>query len=215
MLLYPLIPIVFCLLLLLINLAFNALGFSNNSSYITNSTIGNYEANYDLYKTQLLNNLNNEQLNKLLFSFNLKKLNSNSYYATDFINNMNLYQSFVLNNQGIFNKISTLLYSLKANQANLKAQSTLSNDLVKLNDVNNWLININNDLKNLNLSTLSKLKNLVNNNQNYFDGTLINNLLDSMPTSLVNLLPHLGHLYQFNLIFDLESITGNQSKIID
>ena len=214
-LLYPLIPIAFCLLLLLINIAFNALGFSNNTNYLTTSTLGNYEANYDLYKNQILNNLNNEQLNKLLFSFNLKKLNSNSYYATDFINNMNLYQSFVLNNQTIFSKISALLYNLKTNQANLTARNSLSSDLVKLNDVNNWLININNDLKNLNLSSLSKLKNLVNNNQAYFDGTLIDNLLDGMPNSLVNLLPHLGHLYQFNLIYDLESITGNNSKIID
>lgn len=214
-LLYPLIPIAFCILLLLINVAFNALGFSSNVSYINGNTIGGYEANYDLYKTQILNQLNNSQLNQLLFSFNLKKLNSNSYYATDFINNMNLYQTFVLNNQTIFNKISTLLYTLKNNQANLNARSTLSNDLVKLNDVNNWLININNDLKNLNLSTLSKLKKLVNNDQVYFNGTIINNLLDSMPNSLVNLLPHLGHIYQFNLIYDLESITGNNSRIID
>ncbi|MBO6103615.1 hypothetical protein J6P04_00905 [bacterium] len=213
--LYPLIPIAFCILLLLINVAFNALGFSSNVSYINGNTIGGYEANYDLYKTQILNQLNNSQLNQLLFSFNLKKLNSNSYYATDFINNMNLYQTFVLNNQTIFNKISTLLYTLKNNQANLNARSTLSNDLVKLNDVNNWLININNDLKNLNLSTLSKLKKLVNNDQDYFNGTIINNLLDSMPNSLVNLLPHLGHIYQFNLIYDLESITGNNSRIID
>ncbi|MBP5783360.1 hypothetical protein J6W32_01955 [bacterium] len=213
--LYPLIPIAFCILLLLINVAFNALGFSSNVSYINGNTIGGYEANYDLYKTQILNQLNNSQLNQLLFSFNLKKLNSNSYYATDFINNMNLYQTFVLNNQTIFNKISTLLYTLKNNQANLNARSTLSNDLVKLNDVNNWLININNDLKNLNLSTLSKLKKLVNNDQVYFNGTIINNLLDSMPNSLVNLLPHLGHIYQFNLIYDLESITGNNSRIID
>lgn len=213
--LYPLIPIAFCLLLLLINIAFNALGFSSNHSYITSTTIGNYEANYDLYKNQILSNLNNEQLNKLLFSFNLKKLNSNSYYATDFINNMNLYQTFVLNNQAIFSKISSLLYNLKTNQANLSAQNAISNDLVKLNDLNNWLININHDLKNLNLSSLSKLKTLVNNDQAYFDGTLINNLLDSMPNSLVNLLPHLGHLYQFNLIYDLESITGNNSRIID
>ncbi|MBO7084668.1 hypothetical protein J6W20_01875 [bacterium] len=122
---------------MLINIAFNALGFSNNTNYLTTSTLGNYEANYDLYKNQILNNLNNEQLNKLLFSFNLKKLNSNSYYATDFINNMNLYQSFVLNNQTIFSKISALLYNLKTNQANLTARNSLSSDLVKLNDVNN------------------------------------------------------------------------------
>ena len=214
-LLYPLIPIVFCILLLLINIAFNALGFSSNVSYITNTTIGNYEANYDLYKTQIINALNNQTFNKLLFSLNLHKLNSNSYYATSLIDNMNLYQSFVINNQGIFNKISLLLYSLKTNQANLSARSILSNDLVKLNDLNNWLININNDMKNLNLSSLSKLKTLINQNESYFNGTLINNLLDSMPNSLVNLLPHLGHIYQFNLIEDLESITGNNSKIID
>lgn len=202
-------------MLLLINIAFNALGFSSNVSYITNTTIGNYEANYDLYKTQIINALNNQTFNKLLFSLNLHKLNSNSYYATSLIDNMNLYQSFVINNQGIFNKISLLLYSLKTNQANLSARSILSNDLVKLNDLNNWLININNDMKNLNLSSLSKLKTLINQNESYFNGTLINNLLDSMPNSLVNLLPHLGHIYQFNLIEDLESITGNNSKIID
>lgn len=213
--LYPLIPIAFCILLLLINIAFNALGFSNNTSYITGSTIGNYEANYDLYKTKILANLNNEQVNKLLFSLNLTKINSNSYYATSLIDNMNLYQNFVVNNQIIFSKISNLLYNLKINQANLNARNLLSNDLVKLNNLNNWLININNDIKNLNLKSLVKLKSLINQQQDYFNGTLINQLLDSLPNSLVNLLPHLGHLYQFNLIWDLENITGNNSKIID
>ena len=193
--LYPLIPIAFCILLLLINIAFNALGFSSNTSYITATTSGNYEANYDLYKIQLLDYLNNTQLNKLLFSLNLTKINSNSYYATSLIDNMNLYQNFVVNNQDIFNKISNLLYSLKIDQANANARNVLSNDLVKLNDVNNWLININNDVKNLNLKSLANLKALINQNENYFNGTLINNLLDSLPNSLVNLLPHLGHLY--------------------
>ena len=135
--LYPLIPIAFCILLLLINIAFNALGFSSNTSYITATTIGNYEANYDLYKTQILANINNEQLNKLLFSLNVNKINSNSYYATSLIDNMNLYQNFVVNDQSIFSKISNLLYSLKVNQANLNTRNLLSNDLVKLNDVNN------------------------------------------------------------------------------
>lgn len=213
--LYPLIPIAFCILLLLINIAFNALGFSNNTSYITSSTIGNYEANYDLYKTKILANLNNEQLNKLLFSLNLTKINSNSYYATSLIDNMNLYQNFVVNNQIIFSKISNLLYNLKINQANLSTRNLLSNDLVKLNNLNNWLININKDIKNLNLKSLVKLKSLIDQEQDYFNGTLINQLLDSLPNSLVNLLPHLGHLYQFNLICDLENITGNNSKIID
>ena len=61
----------------------------------------------------------------------------------------------------------------------------LSNDLVKLNNLNNWLININNDIKNLNLKSLVKLKSLINQEQDYFNGTLINQLLDSLPNSFV------------------------------
>ncbi|MBQ5492953.1 MAG: hypothetical protein IIT78_03700 [Mycoplasmataceae bacterium] len=214
LLIYPLLPIIFSMLLLLTSIIFNMFGFKKNLTYLNNANIANCDLNYNQIKQQILTIINNATFNKELLQLNTLKLNTNSFYYDNLLANITNYENFVLYKQNLFSEISQLIYNLKPNANNLDIRNSLLNDISTLNAFNNNLININLDLKNLNYKQLDAIKNFVSTYINFFNGSMINNLLFKLPDSLNSLLPHLGDIYQFNLIYDILSITGNNSYVI-
>ena len=202
------------MLLLLTSIIFNMFGFKKNLTYLNNANIANCDLNYNQIKQQILTIINNATFNKELLQLNTLKLNTNSFYYDNLLANITNYENFILYKQNLFSEISQLIYNLKPNANNLDIRNSLLNDISTLNAFNNNLININLDLKNLNYKQLDAIKNFVSTYINFFDGSMINNLLFKLPDSLNSLLPHLGDIYQFNLIYDILSITGNNSYVI-
>lgn len=214
LLIYPLLPIIFSMLLLLTSIIFNMFGFNKNLTYLNNANIANCDLNYNQIKQQILTIINNATFNKELLQLNTLKLNTNSFYYDNLLANITNYENFILYKQNLFSEISQLIYNLKPNANNLDIRNSLLNDISTLNAFNNNLININLDLKNLDYKQLDAIKNFVSTYTNFFDGSMINNLLFKLPDSLNSLLPHLGDIYQFNLIYDILCITGNNSYVI-
>ena len=214
LLIYPLLPIIFSMFLLLTSIIFNMLGFNKHFSYLNDQNISNCDENYNEIKQEILTIINNVNFNKELLKLNIIKLDTNSFYYQNLLANINNYENFVLDKQQVLNNISYLIYDLKPNANNLSYRNELINGISTLNNFNNNAMNINFDLLKLHYSQLDTIKQFVNSNKTFFDGTYINNLLFDLPNSLDSLLPHLGEIYQLNLIHDILEITGNNSNVI-
>lgn len=211
---YPLLPIIFSCLLLLTSICFNLLGLNNKLSLLNQQDLGKYSQNYNLYKTEILDYWNNNTLNIMLQKLLTLKLNTNNFYYENLLNNINNYNNFLINNQDIFEQIGAILNQLNPNENNLQWESQISQYIYQLNDFNNIVVNIQTDINHLDYSQLSTIKSFIDKNLNYFNGTLINSLLFSLPYSLSNIIAQLGNVYHFNVIKKIEELCGNNSGVI-
>lgn len=213
---FPLLPIFFFLILLITSIFFNIIGIKNYSNqYLNNSTLNNFDSNYNDLKYQILDIWNNINLNKEILSFINNKSNSNNFFYTNLIIELNNYENYIALNQDIFNKISTILSELKLNNSNTNLQNDLQTEINNLNNLNNDLISINYDLSQITNSPILKLNQILSPYKDYFSGKLINDLLVNFPYSLNNIMPYLGDTSELNIIYLIEKIANNNSKIIN